>query len=130
MGDFFEFSGISIFIILVFLTINIIILVRWWKMTTNIQYIRDYLYKNEKNTNKKSQSGQSISKKELSIPVKNAIDEEIAERVEFFKKKLKSNECIVKLNVTGKVEVWNKKDWEDAVEEGKEGRFFTLLYQN
>jgi hypothetical protein len=111
-----EIGGIYLVILLCSIIISIVVFMRWWKMTAHIKDIRDYLYKNEK------------TEKESSVIYTE--EEYASERVEILKSKLKANECIVKLNVTNKIEVWNKKDWDDSVLEGKEEKFFTLLYDN
>lgn len=101
--------------------IGLIILIRWWSMTTDIKHIRNLLEKNQTN---KGNIGNSK---------KNSVLTEVLEddktEVEKLKAKLKPDQCIVKVKANSKIEIWNKSDWNDVLNKGRENMFL-LLFQN
>ncbi len=120
METFETFETVYMIVSLLCAIISIIFLVRWWKMTTNIRDIRNYLYK-QHNINAKILP-------ELSSV--EEVEEEDKQQLAVLKGKLKPNQCVVKVIQNGRLEIWSKEDWEMCVLEGKQGKFFVLLDKN
>jgi len=93
------------------LLIAIVILIRWWGMTSNIKDIRNYLYR------------QNIPEIEQ-VEVDNQLIE-----LEKLKIKMKPNQLIIKILANQRLEVWDKSTWDEHISQGK-GKFFEELYKN
>ena len=93
------------------LLIAIVILIRWWGMTSNIKDIRNYLYR------------QNIPEIEQ-VEVDNQLIE-----LEKLKIKMKPNQLIIKILANQRLEVWDKSTLDEHISQGK-GKFFEELYKN
>jgi hypothetical protein len=123
-----EDSLISIITIagIVYTIFGIFILVRWWRMTSDIRDIRDHLLNS--NSKKESFNQETHSSNKIDY---NA-EQTIAENAEVLNKliaKLKPNQCIVKVLANSKIEIWNKSDWEEVVKAGRKD-MFQMLFNN
>ncbi|MBP8023467.1 MAG: hypothetical protein EOM47_07265 [Bacteroidia bacterium] len=111
---------------IVYTIFGIVILVRWWRMTSDIRDIRDHLL----NSNSKNESyNQEINS---SNKIDSKAEQTIAENAEVLNKliaKLKPNQCIVKVLANSKVEIWNMSDWEEVVKAGRKD-MFQMLFNN
>ncbi|NCU32059.1 MAG: ABC-F family ATP-binding cassette domain-containing protein [Candidatus Moranbacteria bacterium] len=67
-----------------------------------------------------------LSKK---VSVLAEIKEDDKTEVDKLKTKLKPDQCIVKVKANSKIEIWNKSDWNDVLNKGRENMFL-LLFQN
>ena len=90
---------------------SIVILVRWWKMTSDIKDIRNYFCKPD-------------------LPVEE-FDEVEAQSIEIekMKSKMKPNQLIVKILRNQRLEIWDKTTWDEHISQGK-GSFFEEIYKN
>lgn len=100
--------------------IGLIILIRWWSMTTDIKHIRKLLEKNQTNKGDKENS------KKVSVLAE--IKEDDKTEVDKLKAKLKPDQCIVKVKANSKIEIWNKSDWNDVLNKGRENMFLLLFH--
>lgn len=111
-------TSVVIFIAIINVVFGLVILVRWWKMTADIKDIRNHLLNRDV-------VKPHVGKVDI---VKAESDEEL-EMIEGMKKKLKANDCIVKVKQTGKLEIWDDETWNDHVKAGKM-QFFELKYKS
>lgn len=109
-----------IIISIVTLFISIVILIRWWGMTSDIKDIRNEICL-KKNASNLFES--------ITTDVEEIADEEEKEKVELMSKKLLPNQCIIKVKANSRIEVWSKETWEDHVRLGK-SNYFIFLYKN
>lgn len=122
--------GIITIIYVIGAIISIAFAVRFWMTMTRIKEIRDILQKQHKNldpevSNLNAKRNNSV-KEDLSIGGIFKVDQaEVDELVS----KLKPNQCVVFVNKTLKLEIWNKSDWEDIVRLGRTN-FFKMIYKN
>ena len=112
----------SLIIAIISLVVGIIFIVRWWKMTTHIKEIRDFLLKNQ------SEERKDNVEKQTNVA---SVTEDDFQQVEILKEKLKNNSCIVKGVRTGRIECWSKNDWEDFINDSNTDKsLFNILYKN
>lgn len=90
---------------------SIVILIRWWGMTSDIKDIRNYFYKQD-------------------LPVEE-LDESETQLIEIekMKSKMKPNQLIIKVLRNQRLEIWDKTTWDDHISQGK-GSFFEEMYKN
>ena len=95
--------------------IGVVFSIRFWKTMTRIKEIRDHF------VNQDLKNKPALPKYEVQIS--SAIDES---QIKSMESKLKANQCIVQVNKTQKLEIWNKSDWDDVVNAGRENMFLLL----
>lgn len=111
---------------IIYAIFGIVILVRWWRMTSDIQDIKNHLLNSNSKNETFNQETHSSNK------IDSKAEQTIAENAEVLNKlitKLKSNQCIVKVLANSKIEIWNKSDWEDVVKAGRKD-MFQMLFNN
>lgn len=111
---------------IIYAIFGIVILVRWWRMTSDIRDIRDHLLKKDPMS--------SLNKDAVYYSNRDGEQtiETMTENAEIMNKliaKIKPNQCIVKVRATSKLEIWNKTDWDDIVKAGRTN-MFERLYNN
>lgn len=104
-------SKFTIVFYLLSFIVSIVILVRWWKMTSDIKDIRNYFYK------------QNLPVEELDEVESQSIE------IEKLKLKMKPNQLIIKVLRNQLLEIWDKSTWDEHISQGK-GSFFEEIYKN
>ena len=99
------------------LILAIVILIRWWKMTTDIKEIRKLLINQVKET------------PVTEVQTKVSTDTEEINEIEILKQKLKPNQCIIRIKSNSMLEIWNQSDWNEHVKTGRSINF-DLMYKN
>lgn len=122
--------GIITIIYVIGIIISIAFAVRFWMTMTRIKDIRDILYKQYKkrDTEVLSQDSEKQNSENGDYSVGGIFNVEQAD-VDALISKLKPEQCVVFVNKTQKLEIWNKSDWDDVVRLGKSD-FFKLLHKN
>ncbi|MEA4937787.1 MAG: hypothetical protein VB102_14305 [Paludibacter sp.] len=110
-----ETLDILTIIYIIGIIISIAFAVRFWITMTRIKQIRDHLLY------RKPTEPEQVYEVERDYIDPKEITALIA--------KLKPDQCVVFVNKTLKLEIWNKSDWEDVVRLGK-SEFFKLLHKN
>ena len=110
---------IYVIISIVSLLFSIIILRRWWRMTDDINEIRNHLV-NRNNSN-------SLSQEVVQGNDNFEVDEE--QIIESMKTKLKPNQCIIKIKSNNQVKTINKEFWEEHIKQGR-ANYYELLFKN
>ena len=111
---------------IIYTIFGIVILVRWWRMTSDIRDIKNHLLNNNSGNESYNQETHSSNK------IDSKAEQTIAENAEVLNKliaMLKPNQCIVKVLANSKIEIWNKSDWEEVVKAGRKD-MFQMLFNN
>jgi len=117
------FENIYFIVCLLIAILSVVVLIRWWGMTSDIKEIRRLL---EKQTKKDKKTVSDSVPTPSTSSSRLEIDEE---RVEMLKKKMKPGQCIVFVKMSSKIEIWDNTDWEDVVNKERKDRF-ELLHKN
>lgn len=97
---------------------------------TRIKEIRDILYKQNKvlDTEVLNQKTEKINSEDGELTVGGIFKIDQAQ-VDSLVSKLKPEQCVVFVNKSQKLEIWDKSDWEDIVKLGRTD-FFELIHKN
>lgn len=121
---------ITIIIYIIGIIISIAFAVRFWMTMTRIKDIRDMLLKQYKKQEPEvlnpDTEKQNSETEDYLVGGIFRVDQA---EVEAMVSKLKPNQCVVFVNKTLKLEIWNKSDWEDIVRLGRTN-FFKLIHKN
>lgn len=115
-------GNVSLIISVLSLVISIVILIRWWRMTSDVRDIRDLLFKSD---SKETQPGEDYSGLDEAMQKVREDDADI----EKLKLKLKPDQCIIRVLANSRLEIWDKSTWDEHVEQGK-GKFFEFIFKN
>jgi len=125
-----ETLGIITIIYIIGIIISIVFVVRFWMTMTRIKEIRDILYKQNKvlDTEVLNQKTEKINSEDGELTVGGIFKIDQAQ-VDSLVSKLKPEQCVVFVNKSQKLEIWDKSDWEDIVKLGRTD-FFELIHKN
>lgn len=122
--------GIITIIYVIGAIISIAFAVRFWMTMTRIKEIRDILYKQNKKLDSEifNQETEKINLEDDELKVGGILKVDQAQ-VDALVSKLKPDQCVVFVNKTLKLEIWDKSDWEDIVRLGRTN-LFKLIHKN
>lgn len=125
-----EALGIITIIYIIGAIISIAFAVRFWMTMTRIKEIRDILYKQNKKLDSEifNQETEKINLEDDELKVGGILKVDQAQ-VDALVSKLKPDQCVVFVNKTLKLEIWDKSDWEDIVRLGRTN-LFKLIHKN
>ena len=125
-----ETLGIITIIYIIGIIISIVFVVRFWMTMTRIKEIRDILYKQNKvlDTEVLNQKTEKINSEDGELTVGGIFKIDQAQ-VDSLVSKLKPEQCVVFVNKSQKLEIWDKSDWEDIIKLGRTD-FFELIHKN
>lgn len=110
--------NIFIFIYFVVIVISIVFLVKLWITMNVVKDIRDILLKQYKQQ----------SEVDESVTNNNNLDVD-QKQLELLIQKLKPDQCVVYIERSERLEIWNRYKWEEVVRLG-ETKYFHLLHKN
>jgi hypothetical protein len=102
----------------VYFIISVLVLVKFFNMASDMRSIKELL---QKAVEAKKQPANNTH---VATPTKDLTDQ-----VEMLKTKMKTDECILQVKATGKLEIWGKQDWLEVVEKDR-AHMFVLFYKN
>jgi len=108
-------EALGIFAIIYIITgiISLAFIIRFWMTMSRIKEIRDLLLKQHQNF-------------KTVLPIIEETIEINQEELDAMVAKLKSGQCVVLVNKTQRIEIWDKSDWNDIVKAGRENMFKLL----
>lgn len=105
--------GIIAIIYIISGIIAIAFLIRFWMTMSRIKEIRDLLLKHHQNVIPV-------------VPIVEKATDMVKDDLDALVAKLKSGQCVVLVNKTQRLEIWDKSDWDDVVKAGRENMFKLL----
>lgn len=105
--------GIIAIIYIISGIITLAFLIRFWMTMSRIKEIRDLLLKQHQHS-------------KPAVPIVEEVSSIKQEELDGLIAKLKPGQCVVLVNKTQRIEVWNKSDWDDIVKAGRENMFKLL----
>lgn len=124
----------------VYFIISVLVLVKFFNMASDMRSIKELLRKAVEAKKQPTNNTHIVTSiKDLndqSVPVWShrpscvvTPTKDLTDQVEMLKTKMKTDECILQVKATNKLEIWGKQDWLEVVEKDR-AHMFVLFYKN